>query len=75
MNNRRTNRTLPLPVKQRKQPMIPYFKPGVEIVVPLELLPQVLEVNGLEPVDTKLPADKPLVLRVKKVNKDEQTSA
>lgn len=44
--------------------MVPYFKPGVEIVVDLAMLPQILEVNDLEPVETKLPANKPLVLKV-----------
>jgi hypothetical protein len=65
MNNRHVNRTLPPAVKPRK-PLVPYFKPGVEIVVPLTLLPQVLEVNDLEVVETKLSANEPLILKVKK---------
>ena len=51
MNNRRLNRTLPPAVKPRKgsRPPMPISKPGFEIFVPLELLPEYLKVNGLEP--------------------------
>lgn len=51
MNNRRLNRTLPPAVKPRKnaKPPMPISKPGFVIIVPLELLPQYLKVNGLEP--------------------------
>lgn len=47
----RLNRTLPPAVKSRKNvtPPMPISKPGFEIDVPLELLPQYLIVNGLEP--------------------------
>jgi hypothetical protein len=49
--NKGVNRTLPPAVKPRKNasPPIPVSKPGFEIIVPLALLPQYLQVNGLEP--------------------------
>lgn len=50
MNNRRTNQTLPPPTKKPQKPILPYHKPGVVIIVPLSILPQVFEVNHLEPV-------------------------
>lgn len=45
------NRTLPPAVKPSKNatPAMPISKPGLAIIVPLELLPQYLKVNGLEP--------------------------
>jgi len=45
------NRTLPPAVKLRKyaRPPMPISRPGFAILVPLELLPEYLKVNGLEP--------------------------
>ena len=45
------NRTLPPAVKPRKgaRPPMPVSKPGFEILVPLELVPEYLRINGLEP--------------------------
>lgn len=47
----RLNRTLPPEVKRRKgaRPPMPVSKPGFEILVPLELVPEYLRINGLEP--------------------------
>jgi len=61
----RTNRTLPPAVKTRKnaEPPMPISKPGFAIIVPLELLPEYLNVNGLEPTFYN---DKTHVLSVKK---------
>jgi hypothetical protein len=58
-------RTLPTAVKPRKnaRPPMPISKPGFEILVPLELLPEYLKVNGLEPTFYN---DKAHVLVVKK---------
>ena len=45
------NQTLPPAVKPRKQakPPMPISRPGFEIIVSLEHLPEYLKVNGLEP--------------------------
>lgn len=52
MNRRGMLRTLPPAVKPRKNatPPMPVSKPGFEIIVPLELVPEYLKVNKLEPV-------------------------
>ena len=45
------NRTLPPAVKSPEKAVtpMPISKPGFEIIVPLELVPEYLKVNGLEP--------------------------
>jgi hypothetical protein len=43
---------------------LPLSGPGVAVVVPLALLPEYLQLHGLVPIETKLPANKPLVLKV-----------
>ena len=51
MNRRGVNQTLPPAVKPRRNaaPPMPVSKPGFEIIVSLENLPEYLKVNGLEP--------------------------
>lgn len=43
---------------------LPLSGPGVAVNVPLALLPEYLQLHGLVPIETKLPANKPLVLKV-----------
>ena len=51
MNRRGIGKVLPPAVKPRKgaRPPMPVSKPGFEILVPLELVPEYLKVNSLEP--------------------------
>ena len=65
MSNRCVNQTLPPAVKKRKvtRPPMPVSRPGFEIIVPLELVPEYLAINSLEP---KSYDEKKNVLIVKK---------
>ncbi|MCI0551295.1 MAG: hypothetical protein L0287_10090 [Anaerolineae bacterium] len=49
---------------------LPLSGPGVPVIVPLALLPEYLQLHGLEPIETKLPANQPLVLRVVRHKKE-----
>ena len=61
---------VPEPVKVETSPLmekvehLPLSGPGVAVVVPLGLLPEYLQLHGLEPIETKLHANRPLVLKV-----------
>lgn len=59
MNNRGVLRTLPPAVKRRKnaRPPMPVSKPGFEILVPLELVPEYLRINGLDNPDPRNPTN------------------
>ncbi len=67
MNNRGVNRTLPPVGKKRKttKPPRPVSRPGFEILVPLELVPEYLAINGLEPEFWDETRDRLLVKKVK----------
>lgn len=72
MNNQRPYSRYRKPVKpvdtrsqaQKKAAHLPLSGPGQAVTVPLHLLPEYLQLHSLEPADTRLDPNQPLVLKV-----------
>ena len=67
----------PVSSRMERAMQLPNSGPGVAVRVPLELLPYYLELHGLEPILAAfppiMPASVPLVVKVKRIKKEEGT--